>query len=155
MKNSEKEKYYKSYIKSAQSTVALAALLNLVYVIRAVFAKNLDFWFSLYSTQFAIKASQFVPSLAGNISKIACAAIILAGTLVLIIPDSISLKKPQWLWGCFAVYALDTVLMAWGFATNHFDDFSQGSVIDIIFHVFILLFILVGIISNNKLKKLS
>ena len=34
MKKDEKEKYYLTYIKSAQSTVALSLLLNLIFIIR-------------------------------------------------------------------------------------------------------------------------
>lgn len=153
MNKTEAPKYYSTYIKSAQGTVGLALILNLVYIIRAVFAKNLDFWFSFYITEFAVKASEFAPSYQGSVSKLLSAVIIVVSAVVLIAPVALAMKKPEMLYPCLVLYALDTAFMAWGFVTNHFGDFSQASFIDVIFHVFVLFFIVLGIISGEKLKK--
>lgn len=153
MNSNDTLKKLETNIKAARSMFALALIMDLIYIVRAIFAKNLTFWFSLYSTQFAIKISAFAPSYRGEASEILCAAVIILTFAVCIVAVAMTGKKPKILIACLVLYLLDTAFMAFGFAVNFFGDFAADSVIDIVFHGFILLFLIVGIVSIYKKEK--
>ena len=150
MKTDEKEKYYLSYIKSAQSTVALTLLLNLIFIIRTFFAKNTDFLFSLYSTQFAIKGSGFFADKPATISLLSAIVIILAGIIPLAAALVTAMKKPKNLYLCLVFYIADFVFLLYGLISDPFSDVTSASYIDLIFHTLVTLFIIVGIYAERK-----
>ena len=150
MKTDEKEKYYLSYIKSAQSTVALTLLLNLIFIIRTFFSKSTDFWFSLYSTQFAIKGSGFFADKPATISLLSAIVIILAGIIPLAAALVTAMKKPKKLYLCLVFYIADFVFLLYGLISDPFSDVTSASYIDLIFHTLVTLFIIVGIYAERK-----
>lgn len=152
MKTNEKEKLYLSYIKSADTAITVAFVLNLVYVVRFILSRNFDFFFSLYTTQFALKGGGFFGIYEGSISKSLSVIIVALSFLVLLAALLLPLKNPSFLTFSLIAYSLDTAFLIFGFIKNPFFDINEGSYIDLIFHLFILLFIFVGIYANNKLK---
>ncbi len=151
MSGSDAIKKYQTNMKSAQGTVILSLILNLIYIIRAVISKNLSFWFSTYVTEYMLKSSGFFPGYEGSFPKAAAIMIILIEVLLLLLPAAFSERNGKLLYICLGVYLFDTIFMAFGKALNVFGDFNEGSFIDIIFHFFVLLFIIGGILSHRKL----
>lgn len=150
MKTDEKEKYYLSYIKSAQSTVALTLLLNLIFIIRTFFSKNTDFLFSLYSTEFALESSGFLTDNNGTMSVLSAIIIILAGMIPLAAALVTAMKKPKNLYLCLVFYIADFVFLLYGLISDPFSDVTSASYIDLIFHTLVTLFIIVGIYAERK-----
>lgn len=142
-------------IKSAQGAMAMSLVLTVIYIIRALIAKNLNFYFSLYTAEFLIKYSAFAPGYRGNLPKVAAAVIIAAFIVIALIFTVLSQKKPVFLYGCLAVYGFDTVFMLIGKLSGTFSPLVQEDFIDITVHAFILSFLIIGVIGYNKLKKLD
>lgn len=153
MKTDAKEKRYQTNLKSASGTFAMAAVLNLIYIVKFAISKNFDFWFGFYATQYILKASKFTDLYGGAISKTVAAVLLGAVIIASIVLILLLNKNAKNLWICLAVYLADTAFMAWGFITDRFSDFTQGSLIDLIFHIFVLLFVAVGIVSHIKHEK--
>lgn len=151
MNGSDAIKKYQTNMKSAQGTVILAVILNLIYIVKAIISKNLSFWFSTYVTQYLLKSSDFFGGYEGNFPKATSILIILFEVLLLIFTAAFSERNGKLLYICLGVYVFDTVFMAVGNILNIFGDFNEGSFIDIIFHIFVLLFIIGGIHSYRKL----
>ncbi|MGN1443074.1 MAG: hypothetical protein ACI4XE_04415 [Acutalibacteraceae bacterium] len=156
MNNPEfKRKRYQTDIKSAQGAMAIALVLTLIYIIRAIFSGNLHFYFSLYTVEFFMKFSDFYPELKGTFPKIAAAAVIIAFIGFAVIFTVLSQKKTVFLYGCLALYTFDTVFMLAGKLSGFFSPLAQDDFIDIIVHAFILTFLIIGVIGHTKLKKLN
>lgn len=152
METSEKEKYYLSYIKSAQTALSVSFILNIVYVLRFIISKNFDFYFSVYTTEFFMKLSGFFSVYESKISKLSGAVIIAFVILVFAIILIISLKNSKFLSVGLLLYLLDFAFLLWGFFKNPFSDITEGVYIDICFHILIIIFLSVGIYSNKKMK---
>lgn len=153
MNNSEfRLKRIQTDIKSAQGSMAMALLLTLIYIVRAVISKNLNFYFSLYTAEFLIKFSDFAPGCRGSLPKPAAAVLIAVFIVAALIFTVLSQKKPAFLYGCLALYGFDTVFMLLGKLTGFFSPFVQEDFIDIVVHAFILTFLIIGVIGYKKLK---
>lgn len=155
MNSSDAEKRYKTYIKSAQGTIGMILVLDLIYILKALISKNLNFWFSFYSTQYMIKASSFVDGYNGNIPKAVSVVVIILTIAVFAVLTGLSQKNPKLLYACLVLYALDTVFLLVGDAINIFGDFCESCFIDIIIHAFVVAFIINGIYGAHKLEKLK
>ena len=155
MKKDEKEKYYLTYIKSAQSTVALSLLLNLIFIIRTFFAKNTDFLFSLYSTEFALESSGFLTDNNGTMSELSAIIIILAGMIPLTSALILAAKNAKHLSVCHIFYVLDFAFLVYGLICNPLSEVTDASYINLIFHLLNTLLICVGIYGERKIRHLS
>ncbi|MGN1419704.1 MAG: hypothetical protein ACI4W6_10275 [Acutalibacteraceae bacterium] len=155
MNSSDAEKRYKTYIKSAQGTIGMILVMNLIYILKALISKNLNFWFSLYLTEFMIKSSNFVDGYNGSVPKIVSVIVIVLSIAVLAVLTGLSQKNPKLLYACLVFYALDTVFLLVGNIMNIFGDFCESSFIDIIIHAFVVAFIINGIYGVQKLEKLK
>lgn len=155
MNNSEIEKKYRTYIKSAQGAMGMALVLTLIYIIKAVISGNLNFWFCTYVVEFLIKSTSFFQPYNGTFSQPLAIVLIVLYILLLAVTVVLSQKNGKWLYACLALYGADTLFMLWGNFSNHFAAFTQGQWIDIIFHGFILVFIIVGITGCKGLKKMN
>lgn len=140
-------------IKSAQGAMAMSLVLTLIYIVRALIARNLDFYFSLYTVEFLIKASDFAPGFKGSLPGAAAAAFIVVFIAAATVFTVFAQKKPVFLYGCLAVYGFDTVFMLIGKLSGYFSPFVQEDLIDIIVHGFILAFLIIGVIGYEKMKK--
>lgn len=154
MNGSDAIKKYQTHIKSAQGVVVLAVILNLIYILRAFIAKNLSFWFSTYLTEFMMKSSGFSPEIEGGISKGISIVIILLQLVLFLISAILSQNNGKLLYLSLAVYLADTAFMAVGYITDIFGDFCEADLINVIYHFFVIVFILGGIYGYSKLKKL-
>lgn len=140
-------------IKSAQGAMAMSLALTLIYIVRALIARNLDFYFSLYTVEFLIKASEFAPGFKGSLPGAAAIAVMVAFIAAAAVFTVLAQKKPVFLYGCLAVYGFDTIFMLIGKLSGYFSPFEQTELIDVIVHGFILVFLIIGVIAQEKLKK--
>lgn len=153
MKTDAKEKRYQTNLKSANGIFAMTAILNLIYILKFALSENFDFWFGYYATEYVLKSSKFTSIYGGTVSKTLAAVLvglIIVASLVLIILLSKSVKN---LWICLAVYLADFIFMIVGFMKDIFSDFTQSSLIDLIFHIIVIIFITVAIVSHERHEK--
>lgn len=155
MNSSEIEKKYRTYIKSSQGTVGMALVLTAIYLVRAMITGNFNFWFCAYTVEFFVKGSEFAPSLNGSISKPVCVAVVVVFIAVFAVMAVLSQKSIKWSWACFGIYTADTVFMLCGMFSGYFTAFESSQVIDIVFHAFVLVFIVVGILGHRGLKQMD
>ncbi|MGN1194962.1 MAG: hypothetical protein ACI4SB_05725 [Acutalibacteraceae bacterium] len=140
-------------IKSATGAMGISLVLTAIYIVRALIAKNLNFYFCLYTVEFIIKSSDFSPEFKGSLPCAATAAIIVVFIAVTAVFTVLAQKKPVFLYGCLAVYGFDSVFMLIGKFSGYLSPIASEDFIDIIVHAFILAFIIMGTVSYNKLKK--
>lgn len=141
-------------LKSANGAMAMALVLTVIYIVRALIAGNLNFYFSLYTVEFLIKSSDFAPGFKGSLPGAAAAVIIVAFIAVAAVFTVLSQKKPVFLYGCLAVYGFDTVFMLAGKFSGYFSPVVPEDYIDIIVHAFILAFLIIGTVSYQKKEKI-
>lgn len=143
-------KKHETNVKSAFTAYFLAFVLGLIYVVRYLIKQEFDFYFSLSFTDMMLKLES-----SGEISKAVCIAAIVVFAVIYIIPMILLLKNPKHLITAAVVYAFD-------FAVLFFSTFilfpkpqSNDWLIDVIIHLFVMIFLAAGIVSNGKLKKLK
>lgn len=136
-------------VKSAVSCFALVGILGIVFIIRYFIKGDLDFYFSLSFTETMLwLKDDLIP---GTI-----AYILLGVFLVLyIIFAALSAKKPQFLKGCLAVYLFDFLSLMVSMLVLQVRPIPSDTYIDVIIHGFALVFLIVGIISEKKLREMK
>lgn len=151
--NEKKLKKLQTDVKSAQGMIAMSVILNLIFAFRTLVSKKLDFYFSYYVTAFLIKGSELYPQFSGNFSKTAVIISVVAIAVVSFILAALIQKKTNLFSAFLAVYLADSAFMVYSLVANPLGDFSENSFIDVIFHAFVIIFTVVGIIADKKLKK--
>ena len=163
--NNNAEKKLQTNIKSAQGTFAMAQVMAVIYVVKALISKNFNFWFCNYITELVFKSAKFTEGFEGSFSEafestlrgslptIAAIAIMLAYTALLLGIAFAAQKKPKLIYAELVLYGIDSLCLAAGriFA---FPSAAVGDGwIDVIFHAFVLAYIVVGVVSLKKLSK--
>ena len=163
---SEKQiKQHQTNIKSGVGAYGMALIMTLVYVIKALLGKNFHFYFSNFVPEVLLKSAAFTSGYEADCSDAFLAswrgalptvwfcvffALYAAACVALLL---IAGKHPPFIWVLFAFHLCDTVLLLVG----RWQGIPQGPTetmwIDVIFHVLVLLFLLVGGISGVKLPK--
>ena len=144
----EKLKRCKTNIKAATSLYTLSAALFTVYVVRYFITGNFNFYFKLAFADLFLKLGD-----GGEIPFALGIALALVSLLIYILPGAFLMKK----YGLFpltvAIFVADTVCLL-------FCDFvlwgkPEGTsfLIDIICHLWVLLYLIVGLRSARELKK--
>ena len=155
MSNEQLEKRYKTDIKSAQGVIAMVTVITLIYIVRWLYTGEFDFYFCTAFTEFLLKAAEFSPEYRTAIPNAAAIAGIVCYLAVYAAAVILAQKKPQTLWVSLSLYVFDTVFLLVIDLTGYFGKFTSEYFIDIIFHAFILVFLIVGMVANKKLKKLK
>ncbi|MCI7333598.1 MAG: hypothetical protein MSH34_01590 [Oscillospiraceae bacterium] len=155
MNSEQLEKRYKTDIKSAQGVIAMVTVITLIYIVRWLYTREFDFYFCTAFTEFLLKAAEFSPEYRGAVPNAAAIAGIVCYLAVYAASVILAQKKPQMLWFPLSLYVFDTVFLLVIDLTGYFGKFTSEYFIDIIFHVFILLFLIVGMVANKKLKELK
>ncbi len=155
MTGSDALKKLQTNIKSAQGIVILTVILNLIYIAKSFISNSLHFWFSTYLTEFMMKSSSFVPDYQGSFPKAGAIALIVLEVLALLVPTLLSNKNGKLLFVSFGVYVFDSIFMIVGSILNPFGDFAEDSIIGFVLHLFVLVFLIAGIVSYKKIKTLE
>ncbi len=147
-------KKYETNVKSAFGLYALNGILGLIYIIRYFFSGNLNFYFSIYSTEYLLA---LFDSKGGSFFELSKALPYLLGIIIIAIlyatAGIITLKKESCLKFCLGLYLLDFAFLLLNvFVLSHKCPLDDAIVINIIVHFLISLFLIVGVISQKKLK---
>lgn len=151
-KNFTKEdiiKKHQTNVKSASSAFALAGILGIVYIVRYFITGNFNFYFSLSFTEGMLKFIDkgILTPTAGYTMMGAFMALYVVGIILIAV-------NPKNLIYSAVVYASDFVFLIYLILSN-LDTFTPDSLIDVIIHGFIIIFICVGIYSEKKLRKIE
>lgn len=146
-------KRYRTDIKSAQGVIAMAAVLGIIYVIVGFITKSWDFYFGISVVKLLVIKSLELQKPEQTAAMWLCfagAAVCIAFYIAAIL---LARKKPKRLWLGLVLYGIDTVLLVLLDAIGYFGSFKKEDVIDLIFHAFIMIFLVVGVSSVKKLEK--
>ncbi len=138
-------KKHETNVKSAVSGYCLAGILGLVYIIRFIITKNLDFYFSLTFTRLLL-----VFGIEGKIGT-AVSLVLSAGfVLVYFLMAVLAVRDAKRLWLCLGVYVIDCIcFVPLAFALK---GVTPDFFIDVIVHVFVIVFLAAGIVSSRKIN---
>lgn len=151
----DKIKKLQTNIKSAQSTFALAGILALIYVVRYFVTGNFNFYFSSYITEFALKAADSNISSAVSLSSSGAYCILAVYAIIFIVCCVFSLKAKHGLSACLIFYIVDFAALICGAVMAPFGVVGEEIFIDIIVHIFVILFLSVGVYSVKKLPEVE
>jgi len=153
MDSKQLEKRYRTDIKSAQGVGAMALVLTIVYIVRWLFTKEFDFYFCTAVTEFFLKAAEFSKDYSGSIPTAAVIAAVAVYIGLFIAAVLLAQKDPKKLWFSLLLYSIDTVFLIGVDISGFFGSFVKENVIDLVFHAFLLVFMVVGVSSVKKLQK--
>lgn len=150
-KNFTSEEIKKSHatnVKASGSLYLLAGVLCLVYIVRYFITQNFNFYFTLAVPDMLLKLGD-----SGEMGKVLSVLLAAAFMLVYFIIGIAVVKKPKLFPIMTVTYLLDTVCL-------FFCDFilwqrpqSTDFLIDIICHIWVLLFLVVGMRSQRVIDK--
>ncbi len=139
-------KKYQTNVKSAMTAFVIAIVLGVIFVLRFLIKKNTDYFFSLTVTEVILGFSDSL------LLPLLLIALYFLVYILLLVGAG---KNTRFLKGCLGIYAVDTAVLLGRAAAL----FSQSDIsvmaVDIIFHLFIIIFLSVGIYSDKKLEKLE
>ncbi len=139
-------KKHESNIKSAASSFTLAGILGIIYIVRYLVKNTFDFYFSLSFTELMLRLSD-----SGRLSEVVAfslVALYVAGFLAI---SFLAAKNAKNLLYSLIFYSFDCICLI-PLALFHGQSITPDFFIDVIVHLFVVLFIIVGIRSHKKLQ---
>lgn len=137
-------KKHETNIKSATSSFTLAGILGIIYIVRYILKDNFNFYFSLSFSELILRlsASDIIPGLVAYII-IAVYLAIFIGIVILTVKSASNLKFSLgfYIFDCLCLIPLGIFLG---------EEFTSDFFIDVIVHLFVILFLIVGIRSLKK-----
>ncbi len=152
-KNFTKEdiiKKHETNVKSANTAFTLVGILGIIYVVRYFITGNFDFHFSLSVPEMMLKLGH--GEAVGSPVAYGVTAIFFLSYLLVTV---LTVKNPKFIKLSLAFYALDFLcLLFFMFVVlRRFPElFSNDLYIEVILHIFVILFLSVGAYSHRKLK---
>lgn len=156
-------------VKGGQGSFFLAMVVSLIYVVRALLAKNFSFFFSLFVPELLLKSAAFTadysPTFDAHYSvffaehlhgKVPNAAVWIAlaciygACLMLAI---LARNRHMLVIGELVIYGVDTLLVWTCHLLSFPEAFSLNALIDPIFHLFVLILLIRSAAATVKLKK--
>ena len=143
-------KKHDTNIKSALTAYFLAGALGVIYIVRYLIKQEFDFYFSLSFTDVMLKLQS-----AGEISKavsiaaIGIFAVVYAAALILLAKNSAHLITAT------AVYTFDFAALLFGTFVLFPKPETNDWLIDVLLHLFVMIFLVAGIYSHFKMKKMK
>lgn len=155
MENKDQSKKYFEWIKGGFGTMGMLTVMNAVYVIYALIKKDLGLWLEFAVTEFALKNTSFFKGYDGRLPLWLALIIIVAWSLALLLTALKSIKKHMMLIPCTVLYLIDTGLLVYTMATDHFGDVDETSWINVIVHVIMLALLFSGVYATFQKNKLD
>ena len=152
-KNFTKEdiiKKHETNIKSAFTAYFLAGVLGIIYIVRYLLKGEFDFHFSLSFTDIMLKLQS-----GGEITTAVCIAAIAAFMLIYLIPIALLFKNSKYLPIAAGVYLFDFISLIFSVFVLFPKPQNNDWIIEIVLHLFVLIFLGAGIVSDKKIKKLK
>ena len=144
-------KKHETNVKSSNTAFSLAGILGIIYIVRYFITGNFEFHFSLSLPEMMLKLGHgetVSPSVAYAVTAVFFAFYILVTVLMI--------KNPKFIKLGLTFYSFDFLcLLFFMFVVlRQFpDSFSNDLYIEVIIHVFVILFLSMGVYSHEKLKK--
>ncbi len=155
-KNFTKEdiiKKHETNVKSAFTAISLAGILGIIYVVRYFITGNFDFYFSLSLPEIMLKLGH-----GGTVSPPVSYGVTAVFFLLYFLVAVLCLKNTNFLKVGLALYIFDFICLLFFIFilfSQFPDSFSTDIFIEVIIHLFVILFLSVGVYSDNKLKKIK
>lgn len=134
-------------IKSAVSGFGLAGVLGLIYIIRYFISGNFNFYFSLTFTELMLRLYD-----KGSLPLVAAIALIVVFVALYIAVVLLCSKKPEKLRLALGLYLADSLCLIGTFLL-HGQNIQSDFFIDVIVHLFVILFLVVGMKSAKVWKQ--
>lgn len=150
-KNFTKEdriKKHQTNIKSAQTVLILAGVLGLIHIAQFVFSASNGFYFS-----FAVPALMFDLLANDSVSSFVAWAVTAVFLILYFVFFILSGKNAKWLCGSLAVYLTNLAFCFYRIFVYYGSSVTEEKYISLAVHIFITVFLVVGIISDKKLSK--
>ncbi len=144
-------KKHETNVKSANTAFSLAGVLGIIYVVRYFITDNFDFHFSLSLPEMMLKLGH-----GETISPPVAYGVTAVFFTVYLIVTVLTVKNPKFLKLGIGLYTFDFLcLLFFMFVVlRQFpNSFSADLYIEVIIHIFVILFLSVGVYSHGKLKK--
>ncbi len=139
------QKKLQTDVKSAQTVFTLAIVLGIIYVVRYFFTRNFDSFFSLSFTDTLLNLSND-----GKIPFVAAIVLVCLYIGVYIVLSVLSLRNSKYFTACLGIYIFDFACLLLQILVIYKSSFSTDSLIDVILHLFVVTFLVVGIRSYKK-----
>ena len=158
-------KKHQTNIKSAVGAFGMTLIMTLVYLVKALLWHNFHFYFCNFVPEVLLKSASFTSAWSGDFSAVftqqwqgklslgwflGLFAVYAAVCVALVV---LAGKHPPLIWAIFVLHLCDTVCLLLGRWQGIPNTMEETMLIDLIFHVLVLLFLLVGGISAVVLPK--
>ncbi len=138
------KKKHETNIKSAASGFSLAGVLGIIYIVRFFITKNFNFYFSLTFTELLLRTSDY-GSTHNAFSYVLIAGFVIIYFIVAFLVAKNSKKLPL----ALGLYLFDCVCFIPLFIFH--GSIQPEYFIDVIVHLFVVIFLAVGIKSSRKI----
>ncbi len=145
-------KKHETNVKSAFTGLSLAGVLGIIYVVRYFITGNFDFHFSLSLPEMMLKLGH-----GGTVSSAAAYGITAMFFVLYLSVTVLTVKNPRFLKFGLILYTFDFLCLIFFMfvVLRQFpESFSNDLYIEVILHIFNILFLSVGVYSHGKLKKI-
>lgn len=140
-------KKHQTNVKSATSSFILAGILGLIYIVRYFISENFNFHFSLAFTEWMLRLTD-----AGSLPKAAAIALVAVYVIIFAVITVLIAKNAKNLIFALCFYAVDALCLV-GVGLFHGDSLEPAFFIDVILHLFLFVFLIVGMKSERALRK--
>lgn len=141
-------KSHKTNIKAATSLYTLAGALFAIYTLRYFITGNFNFYFKLAFADMFLKLSD-----SGEIPFALGVAVAVVSVIAYNLPGAFLMKKPELFSLATVIYVADTICLLLCDFVLFTKPEGSDFLIDIITHLWVLLFVIVGLRSARELKK--
>ncbi len=139
-------KKHETNIKSATSGFTLAGVLGIIYIIRFFITKNFDFYFSLTFTELLLRLSDY-GEIPDAFSYVLVADYVIAYLVIVVLIARNSKRLPL----ALGLYVFDCLCFVPLFLFHR--TIQPEYFIDVIVHLFVVVFLVVGIKSAKKVRQ--
>lgn len=140
-------KKHETNIKSASTAILLSGILGLIYVVRYILSGNFNFYFSLSFTDMLLRLGE-------DKGSILVPAIISVVYILIYTSFSVLMaKSKKAIYAGLGIYLFDFACLIYSFVYIFPKPLDSAHFIDVIVHLFVITFLVVGIISQKKIKE--
>ena len=140
-------KKHETNIKSASTAILLSGILGLIYVVRYIISGNLNFYFSLSFTDLLLRLGEDKGSI------LVPAVISVVYILVYTSLSVLMAKSKKAIYAGLGIYLFDFACLIYSFVCIFPKPLDSAHFIDVIVHLFVIIFLVVGIVSQKKIKE--
>ena len=142
-------KKHETNVKSAFTGISLAGVLGIIYVVRYFITGNFDFHFSLSIPEMMLKLGH-----SQDISVTVSYSVTAVYFIIYLLVTVLCIRNPRFLKLGLALYSLDFICLLFFMFVLLPAPAPTDLYIEVILHIFNILFLSVGVISHRKLKAL-